>query len=194
MVQYSLNEEKTSFDTWKPQFTQMENRDYNTKFTKCWFPGSLVPSPSPNTQSHTCTNMPLNMQPHAGTALMCIHTRTCVLAHAHTHTCTHATSRNSGCLPHLLHGHLLSAFPLGRDHCRTPTPTPPTQCSPGPSSSPTLQGTATILKSKPDCFSSARSPHTIASIAEHPSTPHVVPPCWVFTHLTPPLPKLLFSK
>lgn len=161
-VQYSLNEERTSFNTRKPQFTQMKNRDYDTKFTKCGFPGSLIPSPSPSTQAHTCTNMHLDMQAHAhtyaGTALTCIHTCTCVLAHAHTHACTHTTSRNSGCLPqHLFHGHLLSGFPQGRGPLQStvPHPPPPTHCSPGPSSSPTLQGTAIILKSKPDCFSPA---------------------------------------
>ena len=134
-VQYSLNEERTSFNTWKPQFTQMENRDYNTKFTKCGFPGSLILSPSPSTQAHTCTNMHLNMQAHAhtyaGTALMCIHTCTCVLAHAHIHTCTHT-------LAHTQPAETLAAFHniysmatcsldslRGGDHYRAQPPTHP---------------------------------------------------------------------
>lgn len=152
MVQYSLNEEKTSFNTWKPQFTQMENRDYTLQVHQMWVPWLSHTLPqSQHAITHVCTNMHLNMQPHAGTALMHIHTRTCVLAH--THTCTHATSRNSlGCLPHLLHGHLFLQS-SGRDHCRTPPlpPALPTFFSLLQLSHPTV-APATILKSKPDCF------------------------------------------
>ena len=127
--------------------------------------GSLAlsyPPPVPahkHTHAQTCISICKHMHTHMQALLSRAYTHAHVYLHTLTHTLAHTQPAETLAAFHNIYSMATCSLDSlrGGDHCRAQPPThpPPTHYSPGPSSSPTLPGTAIILKSKPDCFSPA---------------------------------------
>ena len=119
---------------------------------------------------HTCTNMHLYMHVHTH-----IRMHAPMQAHTRMHMCTHTHSHT--------HNHQQELWPLSpmsplwspalqipsRERGPLQSLRLPIHCYPGPSSPPSSPGTAIIIKSKADCFTPARNPHTIG----RPNSPRI---------------------
>lgn len=127
-----------------------------------WVPGSLyIPPPVP-THLHKHVSLHACTHPHA-----CTYAGTC--SHAHTHVYTHNHQQELWPLSPMspLRSPALQIPSRGRGPLQSLRL--PTRCYPGPSSPPSSPGTAIIIKSKADCFTPARNPHTVG----RPNSPRI---------------------